>query len=68
MLNAINKIHAILDQLNVQANIVDQQNKHSKSHKIIQENDIFSEKLFLTHSDLFQPYVDEVKNKTNELA
>jgi len=68
MLNAINKIHAILDQLNVQANIVDQQNKHSKSHKIIQENDIFSEKLFLTHSDLFQPYVDEVKNKTDELA
>ena len=68
MLNAINKIHAILDQLNVQANIVDQQNKHSKYHKIIQENDIFSEKLFPTHSDLFQPYVDEVKNKTNELA
>lgn len=68
MLSAINKIHAILDQLNEQAKAVDQQNKHSKSHKIIQENDIFSEKLFLTHSDQFQPYVDEVKNKTNELA
>lgn len=68
MLNAINKLHTILDQLNEQAQLIDQQNKHSKSHKIIQENDIFSEKLFLTHSDLFQPYVDEVKNKTNELA
>ncbi|MFT6691363.1 MAG: primosomal replication protein N'', partial [Colwellia sp.] len=53
MQSAINKIHAILDQLNEQALQVDQQNKHSKSHKIIQENDIFSEALFLTHSDLF---------------
>lgn len=68
MLSAINKLHTILDQLNEQAQLIDQQNKHSKSHKIIQENDIFSEKLFLTHSDLFQPYVDEVKNKTDELA
>ncbi|MFT6920896.1 MAG: primosomal replication protein N'' [Cognaticolwellia sp.] len=68
MQSAINKIHAILDQLNEQALQVDQQNKQSKSHKIIQENDIFSEALFLTHSDQFHPYIVEVKNKTNELS
>ncbi|AWB56937.1 MULTISPECIES: primosomal replication protein PriC [unclassified Colwellia] len=68
MQSAINKIHAILDQIDEQAKLVDQQNKHSKSHKIIQENDIFSEKLFLTHSDQFHPYVAEVKDKTNELS
>ena len=68
MQSAINKIHAILDQLDEQAKQVDQQNKHSKSHKIIQENDIFSEKLFNTHSDLFHPYIAEVKSKTNELS
>ena len=39
-----------------------------ESHKIIQDNDIFSEALFSTHSDLFLPYVLEVKNKTNELS
>ncbi|ASP46869.1 primosomal replication protein PriC [Cognaticolwellia beringensis] len=68
MQSAINKIHAILDQLDEQAKQVDQQNKLSKSHKIIQENDIFSEKLFNTHSDLFHPYIAEVKSKTNELS
>jgi primosomal replication protein N'' len=68
MLSAINKIHAILEQLDEQAIQVDQQNKHSKTHKIIQENDIFSEALFNTHSDLFHPYVAEVKSKTNELS
>ena len=68
MHSAINKIQAIIEQLNQQAILVDQHNKHSKSHKIIQENDIFSEALFLTHSDLFQPYIAEVKNKTNELS
>ncbi|MFT5635825.1 MAG: primosomal replication protein N'' [Cognaticolwellia sp.] len=68
MLSAINKIHAILEQLNEQAMQVDQQNKYSKTHKIIQENDIFSEALFNTHSDLFHPYVTEVKSKTNELS
>ena len=66
MHSAINKIQAIIEQLNQQAILVDQHNKHSKSHKIIQENDIFSEALFLTHSDLFQPYIAEVK--TNELS
>lgn len=68
MQSAINKIHALLEQLNQQAILVDQQNKQKKSHKIVQENDIFSEALFLTHSDLFQPYIAEVKNKTNELS
>ena len=68
MHSAIIKIHAVIEQLNQQAIVVDQQNKHSKSHKIIQENDIFSEKLFLTHSDLFHPYIIEVKNKTDELS
>ena len=41
---------------------------NNKTHKIIQENDIFSEALFNTHSDLFHPYVAEVKSKTNELS
>ena len=68
MQSAINKIHALLEQLNQQAILVDQQNKQKKSHKIVQENDIFSEALFITHSDLFQPYIAEVKNKTNELS
>lgn len=68
MQSAISKIHAILEQLDEQAMQVDQQNKHSKTHKIIQENDIFSEALFNTHSDQFHPYIAEVKNKTNELS
>jgi primosomal replication protein N'' len=65
---AIERIQLILEQLAQQAAAVDESNKHSKSHRIIQENDIFAEALFSTHSDLFVPYVSEVKNKTNELA
>lgn len=68
MLPAIKKIQIILEELNQQAINIDEANKHSKSHRIIQDNDIFSEALFSTHSDLFTPYVLEVKNKTNELA
>jgi len=68
MHSAINKIHAILEQLDQQAIQIDQKNKQSKSHKIIQENDIFSEALFNTHSDLFHPYIVEVKSKTDELS
>lgn len=65
---AIKRIQMILEQLTQQAEAIDESNKYSKSHKIIQENDIFAEALFSTHSDLFTPYVSEIKNKTNELA
>ncbi len=68
MNTAIDKIHNILEQLSLQAQQIDQQNKQAKSHKVIQENDIFSEALFLTHSDLFHPYVLEVKKQTHELS
>lgn len=65
---AITKIQTILEQLAIQAAEIDEANKHSKSHRIIQDNDIFSEALFSTHSDLFVPYVMEIKSKTYELA
>lgn len=68
MQQAIKKIQTILAQLAQQASDIDEINKRSKSHKIIQDNDIFAEALFSTHSDLFVPYVKEVQNKTNELA
>lgn len=65
---AIKKIQSILQILAQQAADIDEKNKHAKSHKIIQDNDIFAEALFSTHSDLFVPYVTEVQNKTLELA
>ena len=65
---AIKKIQLILDNMAKQAIAVDDINSHSKSHSIIQDNDIFAEALFSTHSDQFRPYVEEIKNKTNELA
>lgn len=65
---AIKKIQSILQTLAQQAADIDEKNKHEKSHKIIQDNDIFAEALFSTHSDLFVPYVKEVQNKTLELS
>lgn len=65
---AIKKIQSILALLAQQAAEADESNKHSKSHRIIQDNDIFSIALFSTHSDLFVPYVAEIKSKTMELA
>ncbi|SEK38729.1 restart primosome assembly protein PriC [Colwellia chukchiensis] len=68
MQTAINKILSILEQLSQQALALDQQNKQTKSHQLIQENDIFSNAIFNTHSDQFYPYVLEVKTKTAELS
>jgi primosomal replication protein N'' len=65
---AIKKIQSILALLAQQAAEADESNKHSKSHRIIQDNDIFSIALFSTHSDLFVPYVTEIESKTMELA
>lgn len=67
MKTAITRINLILAQLKTQAETLDQINKHSKSHRIIQENDLFSEALFSTHSDLYIPYINEVEQKTSEL-
>lgn len=65
---AIKRIQVILDDIAKQAIEIDTINNHSTAHKIIQENDIFSETLFLTHSDQFKPYIDEIRHKTNELS
>jgi primosomal replication protein N'' len=66
MASPIIRISEVLAQLAEQAKITDDANRLSKSHKIIQEKDIFSEALFSTHSDLFLPYVKEVQSKTKE--
>lgn len=67
MLAVIKRIEIILQQLAEQAQALDNTNKFSKAHKIIQENDLFAETLFSSHSDLYLPYVQETLHRTAEL-
>ena len=65
--SAISRLKSLLEQLSSQASQIDKMNKHSKSHRLIENNDIFFEHLFSTRSDLFYPYIEEIKIKLQTL-
>jgi len=60
---AINRLSTLLDHLTVQANKADQLNSKNKSHRLIENNNLFSQHLFTTESDKLCQYVEEVKKK-----
>ena len=60
---AISRLSTLLDHLTVQANKTDQLNSKNKSHRLIENNNLFSQHLFTTESDKLCLYVEEVKNK-----
>jgi primosomal replication protein N'' len=64
----LDRITAVLDDLTEQAKIIDAENQQTKSHYLLKDKDVFSEALFATNSDRIQPYVDEIRGKTIELA
>ncbi|GAA0816718.1 primosomal replication protein [Colwellia asteriadis] len=64
--NATNRLKYLLEQINQQAKAIDQQNTHSTSHKLIENNNLFSEHLFHCRSDQFLHYVKEVEERIND--
>lgn len=65
---AINRLSTLLDHLTAQANKTDQLNNKNKSHRLIENNNLFSKHLFSTESDKLCLYVEEVKNKLIEFS
>ena len=59
--SAINRLSALLEQLNIQAIAIDRENAKHKSHWLIENNNLFSRHLFHYQSDRFCPYVNEIK-------
>ena len=62
------RLSSLLDQLTIQSVAVDKGNTQQKSHWLIENNDLFSQQLFKTQSDCFTPYVNETKQRLNELS
>ncbi|TYK66423.1 primosomal replication protein PriC [Colwellia echini] len=65
---AIGRLSALLDHILDQAKETDLNNSKQKSHRLIENNNLFSEHLFTTQSDKISHYVEEVKNKLNEFS
>jgi primosomal replication protein N'' len=65
---AIQRLSSLLEQLAIQSKQVDLLNGKHKSHRLIENNNLFSRHLFNTESDLFAPYVSEVQKRLNEFS
>ncbi len=65
---AISRLSTLLDHLSMQAKQTDQLNSNKKSHRFIENNNLFSQHLFTTESDKISLYVEEVQNKLSQFA
>jgi len=64
----ITRLLSIVEQLRQQAKLVDDINAKNKAHKMIENNSLFSIGLFVSDSDCFSPYVDELEVKVYGLS
>jgi len=65
---AIQRLSSLLEQLAIQSKQVDLSNAKHKSHRLIENNNLFTRHLFSTESDLFTPYVSEVQKRLSEFS
>ncbi|AAZ28005.1 primosomal replication protein PriC [Colwellia psychrerythraea] len=65
---AISRLSTLLEHISVQAKQTDQLNSKQKSHRLIENNNLFSQHLFTTESDKIFIYVEEVKKRLNEFS
>lgn len=65
---AINRLSTLIEHLCLQATQTDELNSNHKSHRLIENNNLFSQHLFTTESDKFFLYVEEVKKRLSEFS
>ncbi len=65
---AIKRLSELLEHLFLQAKKTDHLNSNQKSHRLIENNNLFSQHLFTTESDKISLYVEEVKKRLNEFS
>lgn len=65
---ALSRLSILLEHLSAQAKQTDKLNSNQKSHRLIENNNLFSQHLFTTQSDKIFLYVEEVKKRLNEFS
>lgn len=65
---AIQRLSTLLEHLCLQSKKIDQSNRQHKSHRLIENNNLFSQHLFSTESDQFSLYADEIKKRLDEFS
>jgi len=67
-MNSIDRLSTLLADLYASAQKTDIANEHIKSHRLIENNNLFSTGLFICQSDRFLPYIEEVQNRLTKLS
>ncbi|KGJ96328.1 primosomal replication protein PriC [Colwellia psychrerythraea] len=65
---AIQRLSTLLEHLSLQSKNIDQANRKHKSHRLVENNNLFSQHLFSTESDQFSLYADEIKKRLDEFS
>ena len=65
-MNSIDRLTEVLMRLAKQAKQIDTINTQNKSHRLIENNNLFSPALFFSQSDRYLPYVEEVEHRVTE--
>lgn len=65
--STIKRLTSVLEHLAEQAAAIDQKNTANKAHKMVENNALFSVGLFVTDSDKFADYINEINVKISGL-
>jgi primosomal replication protein N'' len=66
--NSIERLTEVLMRLAIQAKQIDTNNTQNKSHRLIENNNLFSPALFFSQSDRYLPYVEEIERRLTEFT
>jgi len=66
--NSIERLTEILIRLAIEAKQIDTINNKNKSHRLIENNNLFSATLFVSQSDRYLPYVEEIERRLTEFT
>lgn len=67
-MNSIERLSEVLVRLATEAKQIDTQNNQNKSHRLIENNNLFSPALFFSQSDRYLPYVEEIERRLAEFS
>ncbi len=67
-MNSIERLTEVLKDLAIEAKQIDTKNTQNKSHRLIENNNLFSPTLFFSQSDRYLPYVEEIERRLAEFT
>jgi primosomal replication protein N'' len=66
--SVIKRLSTLLDSLHEQTCRLDESNTQNQSHRLVENNNLFSQHLFSTQSDKFSDYSNEIKKKLQDFS